>query len=527
MANDVIETKYSLSSMPAFPDEIAEHAAFNKTSWTLYVTRAMRSHPLLMSWIARANNLNNGRRVIIFDKEIDEIASLRAEGHRVSVKSVGEDELKNRVLALDLIRRAASLKTSDMHFLIRDTYTEVQVKVKGDYKVLDRYSQAQGESLSRTIFQGLANVKDKTYNPRDFQNAQISCEEIREMGLTSIRLIRGPAYPIDAGGGFVVLRLQYDKSRQPPSLEIKLNDPRRPNGELCLAKMGYSEKQVNLLKFLAECPSGIVFFTGPTGSGKTTGLVEMLTHAAREYPEKRQVTIEDPVEYPMPWAIQLVVTNAENEEATGEAFTERLRAGLRMDPDIIFMGELRGADSAIAAINAALTGHQVWTTLHVTDPFQTIDRLEIMDNVRLNRRVFCDHKVVRGIVAQRLLPTLCPSCAEPLHLHADNFSKDMLSALATWGDIRTVRVRGAGCQKCEGDGIVGRCAVAEVVVTTSELMKDCIEHGTEIARANYRKLPESDTSLLENALKLVFAGKVDPRAVSRSVDVIVPKRSGL
>ena len=343
------------------------------------------------------------------------------------------------------------------------------------------------------------------------------------MGLTSIRLVRGPAFPVDDGGGFVVMRLQYDSSReQTKSVKpyLVMERPKKPDGKLCLSEMGYTDWQVERLKFLARCPNGLIVFTGPTGAGKTTTLYEMLKHVARERSEDRLVTIEDPVEYPMFWAIQLVVSNVVGEEATGAAFTSRLRAALRMDPDIILMGELRGADSAVAAFDAALTGHQVWTTLHVTDPYKTIGRLELLDGVRLARGFTCDHTTLRGVIAQRLVPLLCSQCSVPIQ--KEDYPDSLISALATHGDIGRVRMRGQGCSECHGDAVTGRVAVSEVVVTDARLMRDFIDHGVETARKNHRARSDTDDSMMMHAIQMVLDGKLDPRDVEEEVDVILP-----
>jgi type II secretory ATPase GspE/PulE/Tfp pilus assembly ATPase PilB-like protein len=165
----------------------------------------------------------------------------------------------------------------------------------------------------------------------------------------------------------------------------------------------------------------------------------------------------------------------------------------------------------------------VWTTLHVTDPFLSVERLEMMDPQRLHRRVFCDHKIVRGLIAQRIVPQLCPHCSVPLSEHLEEIPDRLLSALKTYGDISAVRLKGPGCARCGGDGIAGRMAVAEVVVTDARLMRDFIDHGTDVARRNHRQREDTDLSLMENAVMRVLDGSVDPRHVGQYVDVVVPK----
>jgi general secretion pathway protein E len=186
----------------------------------------------------------------------------------------------------------------------------------------------------------------------------------------------------------------------------------------------------------------------------------------------------------------------------------------------ILVGEIRGPDVAVAALEASITGHMVWTTLHIPDPFVFVERLELMDRIRLDRKVFSDHKIVRGVIAQRLLPKLCQHCSIPLSNAASAISERIVSALQTWGNLTKVRVKGPGCSHCSHDGTSGRFTIAEVVVTDAKLMKDFIEHGSETARANYRARPEADPSMLESAISYVMSGLVDPRAVEKKVDLI-------
>jgi type II secretory ATPase GspE/PulE/Tfp pilus assembly ATPase PilB-like protein len=253
-------------------------------------------------------------------------------------------------------------------------------------------------------------------------------------------------------------------------------------------------------------------------------MYEALREIARTKPGRRLVTVEDPVEYPMEWAVQMAVTGARNDAETGAAFSDRLRVALRMAPNIILIGELRGPDVAVSALEAAVTGHQVWTTMHVTDPFLFVDRLELMDGARLARRVFCDHKIIRGVVAQRLLPRLCPDCSVPLADAPDVLPAAMIATLATWGSLDQVRLRnGEGCTRCGKEGSVERFAVAEIVVMDGAIMRDFVTEGSEIARNNYRTRPDADPSILEAAIGHVLAGSVDPRDVEDCVDIIEPR----
>jgi type II secretory ATPase GspE/PulE/Tfp pilus assembly ATPase PilB-like protein len=292
---------------------------------------------------------------------------------------------------------------------------------------------------------------------------------------------------------------------------------RRPEGEFRLGKMGFTPLQVELLERLIRRSEGIIVVTGPCGTGKTTTLYELTRQRARLFPHTRPVTIESPPEYPMPWATQL--------ECHSDQFPEMVRHALCMRPDAILLSELRGADEALAALQAAMTGHLVLTTLHVMDPFQSFSRLELLDNVRLSRKVVCNHRQVISLVSQRLVPILCPHCCQPLDQAFGKYPAYLQRALNSWAAARPhglekVRVRGEGCDKCNPLGIARKQAVVEVVVTDEQLMADCIEYGASVAARNHRKRPGSDKSMIEHAMDLVLEGELDPSDAEHEVGEI-------
>ncbi|MGC9127753.1 MAG: GspE/PulE family protein [Acidithiobacillus sp.] len=504
-----------LENLPPKPASIVDDVAC--VGSTIYVNKSKVLDSVLQSWFQRAKVSYPDLALEAVDPDV--LIKWRAKERANRTGLSGSDtellveDATNLSRTRQYLKRMAELGASDLHLLLRDSYAEVQVRIKGQLRVLDKLTVGEGRILERTLFQGFAGSKDSSFRPMEFQNAQIDGEDVDPL-LTGIRLVRGPCYPLEKGGSFVVGRLQYAAStralRNAGRGQLAL-PARVPAEDLRLTDLGYTADQVQELQDMMESNSGIILVTGPTGSGKTTLQYELLKWHNHRFPELRQVTIEDPIEYPMPWAVQLSITNAHNEEATAEAFLERLRTALRMDPDTILVGEVRGAGSAMAALNAAMTGHLVLGTMHTNDPYMTIDRLELMDPIRLSRKITCDHRLIVGLVAQRLLPELCPHCSQPFQ--PDSVPLTVRHKLETWGDLSTFREKGPGCDFCGGDGYVSRSAVGEVVTTDSELMRVFIEEGSEAARNFMKNRAGFTGTILQNTMRLVSSGRVAPHDI--------------
>lgn len=489
----------------------------------IYVDARHFGTPRLLTWEAKLRR--SGAAPQLRKVSAQELAVLRQQRGSGQLQ---DTDLQTLTLARRLIADCAVLIASDIHILVREHHTEIQVRIKGDLRTVSALSmrREEGERLIRAMYTGLATVKAATYNPLDVQDAQIAGDALPGTGLSSVRIVRGPAYPVESGGGFLVARLQYREHHEgalkadavDAAKRLDLRSPKAPGGEFKLGQMGYTLLQVDLISQLLRRPMGVIVVTGPTGSGKTTTLFECTRHQARLFPEKRLITIENPTEYPMDWAIQLTTES--------ERFPEMLRMTLRMDPDAVLLGEIRGVEEAIATLQAAATGHQVLTTLHVTDPFETFSRLVMLDHVRLAMEVIANHNQIIGLIAQRIVPLLCPKCSVELDRAPEPLPDYMLSAMRTWGDLSEVRVRGAGCGHCHGEAIIGQQAVAEVVVTSEQLMQDCINDGVLAARRNHRRREGSDKPMIAHAMDLVLAGRLSPVDAERSVDAI-PMRDQL
>ncbi|MFA6231066.1 MAG: ATPase, T2SS/T4P/T4SS family [Rhodanobacter sp.] len=515
-------------------DSMAAQIAFDEATLTVYVSQQFSKDPMLMTWVSR--NERRGTRLTVKVVELADVARFRDQGFRFVEAAAGDekdnnDEYQFRGDALKLIEEAAYYRASDIHFLLRGEHADVQLTVNNDLRHFREMKQEYASRMLRAIWNGLVTTGDNQWTDNIDQGAQVSGEKLHpSAGVTSIRIARGPMFPMAEGGQYMVLRLQYANTVGAKRREglPALKYPRKPQGEFLLPKMGFTKQNCAKLKKIMTMPDGILIITGPTGSGKSTTDYELRKEEARIRPYLKQIVVADPIEFPESWSTQLPVVNAVDQTATGEQFAKKLHTSLRMAPKIITPGEIRGAEVALIAFEASTTGHKVTTTLHVSDAFLWPDRLELMDQVRLRRAVFCDPKIVRGVVAQRLLSELCPDCSRLASAHPELVDEELLATLRTWshdGDVSRVRIRGddMNCPTCRGDGKISRFGIMEVVVTDAQLMSDYIHLGTAMARRNYHQRPDADPPLLDTAIQHVLAGRVDPYHVQEAVDIIVTK----
>jgi len=218
-----------------------------------------------------------------------------------------------------------------------------------------------------------------------------------------------------------------------------------------------------LLKVL-EAPFGIFLVTGPTGSGKSTTLYTALSRLNTE--ERKIITVEDPVEYQIPGINQIPV-----KASIGMTFAGALRAIVRQDPDIIMVGEMRDLETARIAVQSALTGHVVLSTLHTNDAASGVTRL-----LDMGVEDYLLTSTINGILAQRLVRRLCPECRQPYDPMPELAARFIHIADVNDGPIRLYRP--GGCGRCNGTGFRGRLVIAEVLVMSDRLRKAVLDHAT-------------------------------------------------
>jgi type II secretory ATPase GspE/PulE/Tfp pilus assembly ATPase PilB-like protein len=226
-----------------------------------------------------------------------------------------------------------------------------------------------------------------------------------------------------------------------------------------LAKLAMEPFVQKKIEALLHLPNGIILITGPTGSGKSTSLYSFLSEV--NHPERRIVTVEDPVENKLPGVMQIAVKSE-----IGLTFASALRSILRADPNIVMIGEIRDLETAEIAIRASLTGHLVFSTLHTNDAMGGISRL-----VDMGVEPFLVSAAVRAFLAQRLVRRLCPHCKTPRPV-TDQDKRDLGIPL----DIPGAPFSPRGCDKCRGTGFSGRLAIYEVILVTPA-MQELVAHS--------------------------------------------------
>ncbi len=266
---------------------------------------------------------------------------------------------------------------------------------------------------------------------------------------------------------------------------------------LRLEDLGLWEEDLIKLRRLAQKPYGIVLATGPTGAGKSTTLYAMILEI--KSPKRNIITIEDPPEYQIEGVSQIQVN-----PKVGLTFAVGLRAILRQDPDVIMVGEIRDSETAEIAVQSALTGHLVLSTLHTNDAPSAITRL-----FDLGIEPFLIASALEGVIAQRLVRKVCPHCKEPYKPTEEELSELGLSGEYTF-------YRGRGCEHCMGTGYRGRTGIYEVLEVDEDVKKHILKTQDAVELRNFAK-SKGFKSMLEDGIRKVLAGITTSEEVLRAV----------
>jgi general secretion pathway protein E len=375
----------------------------------------------------------------------------------------------------DALRAGAS----DIHLESTPSGLAVKYRIDG---VLDSIADAPGGPLAE---QAISRLK-------------VLCE----LDIAECRVPQDGSFRVRVQSREVDLRVSIIPGLHGEDAVIRILDKQsmvEARGRLSLDTLGFAAAEVGTLRALLDEPHGMLLVTGPTGSGKTTTLYAALseTHTGRD----KIITIEDPVEYQLAGVLQIPVN-----EKKGLTFARGLRSILRHDPDKIMVGEIRDRETAEIAVQSALTGHLVLTTVHANNVYEVFGRFKHM-----GLDPYSLVSALNGVWAQRLLRLNCPHCGAPHEPGDEELDRLGLTREAVAGFAFT---RGRGCGDCRGTGYKGRQAVAEILRLDDEL-REMIVAQQPVRQVKEAARRKGTRSLRESALDLVAAGRTTLEEVRR------------
>lgn len=397
------------------------------------------------------------------------LEGVSAMGGDLGEMTEADIESKDRVESAPIVKLATTIvensyraDATDIHIEPFDKYTRIRIRVNGDLVELMNISSAVHSALTTRfkLISGM-NIAEKRI-PQDGRFTQVVDGTTLDVRVSSLPMVHGEK---------IVIRILS-------------------TGQIALRKitdLGMSDYNYQLFESMLRVPHGVILVTGPTGSGKTTTLYAALGEIAK--PNVNVVTVEDPVEKAIDGINQCQV----NVKA-GMTFAAALRSILRQDPDVVMIGEMRDTETADIGIRAAITGHLVLSTLHTNDAASTVVRL-----VDMGVAPYMVATSIIGVIAQRLLKVLCPSCKKP------RMSTPEENELM--GIDHSIQIyEPGGCPSCNNTGYRGRTAIHEIIHCTAKVSSIIAANGSkeEIEKA----AKENGTKLLrDNASELVQAGE--------------------
>jgi general secretion pathway protein E/type IV pilus assembly protein PilB len=335
--------------------------------------------------------------------------------------------------------------------------------------------------------------------PKRLQAAIIARLKIQSnMVISEHRIPQDGRIQTKVGAKLIDLRVSCLPTNHGESIVMRILD--KEGLKLGLPELGFFTDDQQTFERIIALPDGILLVTGPTGSGKTTTLYSCLHYINR--PDKKIITVEDPVEYILAGINQVQVS-----EQVGLTFAAALRAILRQAPNVVMIGEIRDLETASIAINASLTGHLVFSTLHTNDAPGAVARL-----IDIGVKPFLVASSTRCLMAQRLVRKICKKCAQPYtpnesELHALGLTPDMLKNATV--------MKGRGCANCTNTGNRGRFGVFEIFVIDDEARKLIYDRApTSVLRARAREM--GMRTLREDGVRKILAGLTTPEEVIRS-----------
>ena len=402
-----------------------------------------------------------------------------------------------------IISEASQLGASDVHIRVLDSHTEVKVRVNGRMRELGNEPASDGQEMIRAAF-AVSSGQGASGTDSTFQQGAM----FQKSGLLpdNVEMLRLQYTPTSDQRGALVMRLKYVGK----------------NTDTDVDSLGYSQQQSIDLKNMRLKTNGMYIFAGKVSSGKTTTLQRCLN--AMYLDKKKEISIyaaEDPKELELLGAIQAQITAG---QSANDAFKMAMKAALRSDPNVIVLGEIRSEELTSMAVEAAKTGHALWSTVHAGSALGILNRLI---NLGADREDLKDPRTVGGLIYQRLIGVLCQNCkiTLPTAVQSDQVEEDLALRLVklTAQNPHEIFCRGPGCSSCFM-GLSGRTVVAETIRPDARLLETYMD-SSRIEAERYWIKPREEGGLggapvMHHALVKVGAGIVDINEVQEEVDLL-------
>ena len=370
--------------------------------------------------------------------------------------------------------------------------------------IKERASDIHIEPKAKTIsmrFRIDGVLHSRSAPPRYLHEAIISRIKIlSNLDIAERRIPQDGAFKITAGDHTIDVRVSIIPSLYGENMVLRLLD--KSSTTLGLEEVGFEKDNLEVFKKLITSSFGIILVTGPTGSGKTTTLYAALNVVQSE--EKNIITIEDPVEYQLDFAKQIQINTK-----VDLTFAKGLRSILRHDPDIIMVGEIRDLETAEIAIQASLTGHLVFSTLHTNDAPSAIARL-----LDMNIEPFLVSSCVKAVLAQRLVRTLCKECKQPEKIKEKDLYHNLSLENPNATDKEITIYRPKGCNHCMQTGFKGRLGIFELMQVDTNINKLIVARES-VDKIRKQAIEAGMTTLRQDGLQKILQGLTTIQEVLR------------
>jgi general secretion pathway protein E len=411
-----------------------------------------------------------------YDEIEKQISSISLANNKVTNKQLFIDTATDAPVAQALtliVDEAVKARASDIHLQPGEENLKVRYRIDGSlHEMFSLPLTTMTPLISRIKILANMNIADH-HRPQDGQFSVKTKGRLIDIRVGIIATVYGE---------MAVLRL-LDKSR----------------ATLALSELGFLPESLKKYEAMLKVPYGIILVSGPTGAGKTTTLYASVNSLDRK--ERNIITVEDPVEYRFSDINQIQV-NAR----AGLTFASGLRSILRLDPDVVLIGEIRDAETANIAIQSALTGHLVLSSIHANDAVGVVLRL-----IDLGVEPFLVSSALIGVVAQRMVRRLCPHCGRTVQASPEEtliYSQEM-------GEDRNEFIYGSGCKSCANSGYRGRVGIFEILCTNDQI-KTLLVRGTTANQLRDQAIKDGMVTLLKDGMSKVKKNLTTPTEVLRN-----------